>query len=1095
MPPKKIKKRIEEYNSCLSDIFFLDQVLDLIESAASYLRRQPDNPLGQAQKNCIDTLKDTIQAMKSTSTISVIPTIDSNIINYIAAFEDEVSSILADVYKYLLAHVNIHNGLVQTSISRPSIDHADLGFFYSYIIYENSIIKNFYSREDFEEILRVAGADKKIGIKMLDQSATETYYHPLVDIIIGLLADPNTSPSFYIDDEMLEQILRILDDYEEREYLRTIDSSISHARNSFIENQSYKHPIYELVSLIQTGLSSIPSFLTDSIATSPIVDWPLIELVVSGYLPKALSINVSINDLIKFQAHLIGFNHLRLFIKIPKLTDAENEKFLSSLIKHLSHIDEDGKELHLLGSGGSLRLPVLFSHKPHDINKKEKTPNALIKHIAEFIKKYCEENHKEVVIDLDQLSVSLSSYFKKFSQQYGLMSYGLDGKTGLALFESTKLLKLLYQTLSCKPDAKDLPQEITPCLWQEQVDEILGVLGYTLKVALRVKNISSQSDFDNVLWNISKIINKKIIEGESVILQLGIPKISSNADSSGHAFYVILQSSNSKAKIIIVDGEDRENIDPQYDVIDKGKGVRILCRETIEFSLEPQNKIFLRNYIYKALKLKYESCSNIQEVEKLLDNIKLKNSEFIGRNSLLTSIPDIESGDNSHSMASQNFEDCTMCNLRESFRILFNWNAAKMAHFMSDAICRFNFLLYQNDQHINQFTKQSQKLLKDKEIEMHKNAAGLFLQEHYSGLGHEIGVSPLDGNCFYHSINFLLHGRLPQPRNHIDLRNDVVTYLRNHPEMITNNGIDDVDGYLSRISNHGDVNSDGEWADSIQVSAMLEVLREHGINNIVLHTAGNQLQIADYQNLDLSNALHIYYHNNHYMPIIENPNNRIEIAIDRTALEHEAMVDYRRVIISLRNDSSSEEYSTDFSSSDGSLNDEVSDSSSFDGGDDDSSSQHSISHSDDKITTKKEKMSSAEIAEDDAILGLILNNLYAWIKILPEWIGNQIINSNPIKEFIEESKKRAEIYQGSKSILVKLSNLFYIEPKPNTDHHQEERAKVSLHNDYEHLVDTSNIIDNPTKDWVLPIIAVGCVSIFADPAFKLYMNDFDLTTY
>ena len=91
MPPKKIKKRIEEYNSCLSDIFFLNQVIDLIEQYENYLLGQSYHLLGQAQMECIYILKDMIQYMKKASSISIIPTVDANKINYIAAFEGEVS--------------------------------------------------------------------------------------------------------------------------------------------------------------------------------------------------------------------------------------------------------------------------------------------------------------------------------------------------------------------------------------------------------------------------------------------------------------------------------------------------------------------------------------------------------------------------------------------------------------------------------------------------------------------------------------------------------------------------------------------------------------------------------------------------------------------------------------------------------------------------------------------------------------------------------------------------------------------------------------------------------------------------------------------
>lgn len=701
MPPGMKKKRIEEYNSCLSNKFFLNQVLDFTKESMS---NQPRDSLDQEQIDFIDSVINTIQEMQSCSTGTVVS------ICYKTIFEGEI---LWNVCQYLTTHIDINNGNVQNSIPKPSIDNVHLWFFYLKVFHDNCCMKGSYCKNDLEELIEIAKYSK---VTILDQDLPEVCYHPVIDVIVSLLGDNIALPNFYIDDDVLNRILDVVEKYNKRDYLRTIDSAIFHARYSFLDQHTYKHPIYKLVSSILTNLSPLPSFLNDLSATSNISEWPPIELIVNGYGSRTVHINLSINDLVKFQTHLTGFNHLRLVINIPQLTSAENVKFNSCLNRHLSNINENGKGLNLLGSGGSLRLPILFEYMPHNAVK---IPNKLIEYLTEFTKKYCDENHKVKVIDTEILGSTLSEYFQKFSCQYRAMSYGVDGRTGLALFNSIKLLKLLYQTLSCQPVDKNLPPELIPCLLQKQIDYILNVLGYTLKVAMRVQNISTQNDFESVLWDISTLILKRILDGNSIILQLGVPKISSIAYSFGHTFYVVFKSSNSKVKIIVVDGGEKDKLDPQYDVIDKGMGARILCRETRDFSLfEPQNEVFLTNYIFKALKLKYEYCSDKKTAEKLLDNIKLKNKDFIGKGVTLTNIPSIESDENSHSLASQNFEDCTMYNLREAFRVLYHWNSAKMAHFMTDSICRFNFLLKQNDQYINQITKQSMEILKDEAKEI-----------------------------------------------------------------------------------------------------------------------------------------------------------------------------------------------------------------------------------------------------------------------------------------------------------------------------------------------------------------------------------------
>lgn len=730
----------------------------------------------------------------------------------------------------------------------------------------------------------------------------ETYFHPVVDSIISLLAS-DLSPDFYVDDTILEKILEVLKGYDERDYSRIIYSSISHARNIFMSRQTYNHPIFALAENIQNRISELPDFLTGLDATSPIPNWPSVEVIAQNK-KRSFFLEISFNDLAKFQTHLSGSNNLYFYISIPHLTNEENKKLLNCLIKHICEI----KEFNLLGSNGAIRLPALLKHKPNDT--KEPNPKALAQNVAEFLESYCKKHHKHINFNLQELTDKLLLWFKDFAKQYCRMSYGIDGRTGLALFEHIKILKLLYQTLSCKPTSlnnKQLPNKMLSCLWQKEIDKVLVVLGYTLRVAVRTKEIYEGTNFKNELWSISQVITNKIARGESVILQLGTPKLVS---SSGHTFYIILKSiGNNRAKIIIVDGGDRNILDPQYDPIDKGFGCRILSKETIGFDLN-SNKEFLKNYIYKSLMLRYESCNNEQTQEEFVNNIKLKNKLFLGRNETpINNIPTFESAENSHSFISQNFEDCTMSNLREAFRIFFEWNPAEMANFISSAKLRYNFLLYQNDHHITAITQKSQQLLEEKAIKSYEQQASIFLLDNYANHNHLIENVDIDGNCFYHSIalllkkmnpNFMVILNRPESEDHIGLRNAVVEYLRKNTSLIINEGFSNVEEYLNRISNHGSNDSDGEWADTIQLRAMLSVIQNAGfsINNIVVHSHNNQLQLANnnFNQLEQQNIMHLYNPGNHYMPIIEDPNNPIGLEIDRTALEYEAIVDNQEFV-------------------------------------------------------------------------------------------------------------------------------------------------------------------------------------------------------
>jgi hypothetical protein len=81
---------------------------------------------------------------------------------------------------------------------------------------------------------------------------------------------------------------------------------------------------------------------------------------------------------------------------------------------------------------------------------------------------------------------------------------------------------------------------------------------------------------------------------------------------------------------------------------------------------------------------------------------------------------------------------------------------------------------------------------------------------------------------------------------------------------------------------------------------MLSVIQNAGfsINNIVVHSHNNQLQLANnnFNQLEQQNIMHLYNPGNHYMPIIEDPNNPIGLEIDRTALEYEAIVDNQEFV-------------------------------------------------------------------------------------------------------------------------------------------------------------------------------------------------------
>ncbi|XP_072043458.1 uncharacterized protein [Amphiura filiformis] len=118
------------------------------------------------------------------------------------------------------------------------------------------------------------------------------------------------------------------------------------------------------------------------------------------------------------------------------------------------------------------------------------------------------------------------------------------------------------------------------------------------------------------------------------------------------------------------------------------------------------------------------------------------------------------------------------------------------------------------------------------------------------------GNIPADGNCFFHAVSDQLSLLGLPIQTAAQLRHQVVTYLRNHPQIQGPDGIIDVPSYIESdwTSYLESMTRDGEWADAVILVAMSHMLRR-GIMVVTSSPEGTEYQachiVYDINNTDL----------------------------------------------------------------------------------------------------------------------------------------------------------------------------------------------------------------------------------------------------
>lgn len=173
MPPKKLKKRTEQYHHSLCNVFALEQILELIEFINKAINEDIRKPTSfqnfsnnvslrehgimfqkllelsilyklqvDAVKNLNDIINTIIAAEKSgIDKIFSIPSLSDEVIQNLAKNNGNISILLINIYQYLKIFIEIQGSNIQRVITKPMTDNFELNFFYSYLIYKNCLIK------------------------------------------------------------------------------------------------------------------------------------------------------------------------------------------------------------------------------------------------------------------------------------------------------------------------------------------------------------------------------------------------------------------------------------------------------------------------------------------------------------------------------------------------------------------------------------------------------------------------------------------------------------------------------------------------------------------------------------------------------------------------------------------------------------------------------------------------------------------------------------------------------------------------------------------------------------------------------------------
>ena len=129
-----------------------------------------------------------------------------------------------------------------------------------------------------------------------------------------------------------------------------------------------------------------------------------------------------------------------------------------------------------------------------------------------------------------------------------------------------------------------------------------------------------------------------------------------------------------------------------------------------------------------------------------------------------------------------------------------------------------------------------------------------------------------------------------------------------------------------------------------------------------------------------------------------------------------------------------------------------------------------------KLNIKRnEDASNKEYIVDTEIISSTVNQFLSWIWILPEWLQERILNSTPVKSFLENSKIEAAIYS-TKSLYNQISKLFdnKIGNEDSSESHCSNENKALIKPCAERLIDTTTITESPDiNNWIFFTLIIG----------------------
>ena len=576
------------------------------------------------------------------------------------------SKYLRDIAKYLIALIKIETRNINLSIEQPQSNQGLPKYYFAYLIGFKSHKKNVLEKVSFSLLVDIYSSLVNDEIK-----------DNVLDIIIKSIS--KLKPKFYLDSSLSK---KFLDNIHKQDLKEDIVLLISEVRNKYIlENQDdIEHQISRSSRLILTKSRGHEHLLTSK---APIDGW--IEITIPAarnFLDltqdQAISIQKpSLFDLLKYSAHIVAPALTEFSFTI---TGYPNPTLNEQLREHL-------RINGLLNSANQITAPFLY------IKRTSPNPPALKEFKAKIL-----EFFRDRFLILPWPEGQITSIIDK-----SFMS-GKEARLNakkLENFHPFRALSLTIESLEYNDLAK-IPDHLKDALLADaQRNLILDLLYDTLLIAFRNfenSKIAVQDSKEQGFFTLSEAIvqSKLSSPGAKLIIQSGNP-IELNQPRTNHYFYVVITKFSENYKINIVNGGSSPDEDPSVDLLDKGKGGNYwMCRTIIS---KDSSGEFIKHYIYRVLSIQYTSISTTS-----LDNLYVKNNQFIGFRtynldlSNINSILTIEQPSECPIFPSQTFANCTIHNLKQALKILFNWRESQFTLFANDLFIRYNFLLKQKSE-------------------------------------------------------------------------------------------------------------------------------------------------------------------------------------------------------------------------------------------------------------------------------------------------------------------------------------------------------------------------------------------------------------